>query len=200
MILQTLYSIVWDWYVSRAGPIPFYWPKLLYPYYYLLLFFPSLLPVCRLVMWPGVFGLIGCISLSLSLAVPTSFHNNYSPWTVTSARSAIVGPLEDEIECEKDWDHDSLQVTHNASPVTTINYWRNCAEGVWRPWYNYWEWHLIPRLLLRGIFARFPEQLLKGLISLGSRGEYSMIDRCLGDAFGILSCQFLSTLLQCRAR
>ena len=26
---------------------------------------------------------------------------------------------------------DSLQVTHNASPVTHINYWRNCTEGVW---------------------------------------------------------------------
>ena len=27
----------------------------------------------------------------------------------------------------------SLQVTHNASPVTHINYWQNCAEGVWWP-------------------------------------------------------------------
>ena len=24
----------------------------------------------------------------------------------------------------------SLQVTHNASPVTPINYWKNCIEGV----------------------------------------------------------------------
>ena len=24
---------------------------------------------------------------------------------------------------------DNIQVTHNASPVTPINYWRNCAEG-----------------------------------------------------------------------
>ena len=27
------------------------------------------------------------------------------------------------------------QVTNNASPVTPINYWRNCAERVWWPWY-----------------------------------------------------------------
>ena len=27
-------------------------------------------------------------------------------------------------------DYDSLEVSHNASPVTPIDYWRNCAEGV----------------------------------------------------------------------
>ena len=27
-------------------------------------------------------------------------------------------------------DCDSLQVTHNASPVTPTNYWQNCAQGV----------------------------------------------------------------------
>ena len=32
-ILLTPYSMVWDWRVSGAGPILFYWPKLLYPYY-----------------------------------------------------------------------------------------------------------------------------------------------------------------------
>ena len=37
-ILLTPYSMVWDWRVSRAGPM--YWHKLLYPYYSLLLFFP----------------------------------------------------------------------------------------------------------------------------------------------------------------
>ena len=40
-ILLTPYSMVWDWRVSRAGPVLFYWPKLLYPYYSLLLFFLS---------------------------------------------------------------------------------------------------------------------------------------------------------------
>ena len=39
-ILLTPYSMVWDWRVSRAGPMLLYWPKLLYPYYSLLLFFP----------------------------------------------------------------------------------------------------------------------------------------------------------------
>ena len=39
MILLTPYSMVWDWRVSRAGPMLFYWPKLLYPYYNLLLVF-----------------------------------------------------------------------------------------------------------------------------------------------------------------
>ena len=37
-------------------------------------------------------------------------------------------------------------------------------------------------------FAGFPEQLLKDLISSGSPDEYSMIDRFLGDAFGVLYC------------
>ena len=32
-ILLTPYSMVWDWRVSRAGPMLLYWPKLLYPYY-----------------------------------------------------------------------------------------------------------------------------------------------------------------------
>ena len=41
-ILLTLYSysMVWDWRVSRAGPMLLYWPNLLYPYYSILLFFP----------------------------------------------------------------------------------------------------------------------------------------------------------------
>ena len=38
-ILLTPYSIVWDWRVL-CGPILSYWPKLLYPYYSLILFFP----------------------------------------------------------------------------------------------------------------------------------------------------------------
>ena len=39
-VFLTLYSMVWDWWVSRAGPMLLYWPKLLYPYYNLILFFP----------------------------------------------------------------------------------------------------------------------------------------------------------------
>ena len=39
-ILLTPYSMVWDWRVSRAGPMLLHWPKLLHSYYSLLLFFP----------------------------------------------------------------------------------------------------------------------------------------------------------------
>ena len=49
-------------------------------------------------------------------------------------------------------------------------------------------------------FARFPEQLLIDLVSWGSSGEYSLIDCFLGDAFGVLSCQFWSNVLLCGAR
>ena len=44
-ILLTPYSMVWDWLVLRARPILFYWPKLLYPYYNLPIFF-SLSSLC----------------------------------------------------------------------------------------------------------------------------------------------------------
>ena len=39
-ILLAPFSMVWDWRVSRAGPMLLYWSKLLYPYYSLLLSFP----------------------------------------------------------------------------------------------------------------------------------------------------------------
>ena len=77
MILLTPYSLVWDWRVSRAGPMLLYWPKLLYPYYSLLLFFPFLFFLS--IGWycgAGVFGLIGYTSLSCSLALPTFFNNS----------------------------------------------------------------------------------------------------------------------------
>ena len=51
-ILPTPYSMVWDWQGSRAGTMLLYWPKLLYPYYSLLLFFPfSSFCLHRLVSW-----------------------------------------------------------------------------------------------------------------------------------------------------
>ena len=40
MILLTPFSMAWDWRVSRAGPMLFYWLQLLYPEYSLLRFFP----------------------------------------------------------------------------------------------------------------------------------------------------------------
>ena len=39
----------------------------------------------------------------------------------------------------------------------------------------YWEWHLIPRWLLRRIVAPFPEQLPNVLASWGTPGKYFMI-------------------------
>ena len=50
-ILVTPYSMVWDWRVSRAGPIvPFYWPSCSLPFC-LLLFFLFLRSFSRLVLW-----------------------------------------------------------------------------------------------------------------------------------------------------
>ena len=73
-ILLTPYSMVWDWRVSRRWPMLFYWPEQLYPYYSLLLFFRLFfLSIGWWYCGAGVFGLIGCISFSLSLALPTSF-------------------------------------------------------------------------------------------------------------------------------
>ena len=75
-IMVIPYSMVWDWRVSRAGPMLFYSPKMLYPFYNLLLLFPSLLSVYMLVLWVWGLRLIGCISLSLSLALQTFFTDN----------------------------------------------------------------------------------------------------------------------------
>ena len=60
--------------------------------------------------------------------------------------------------------------------------------------------HLIPSWLLRNTFARFPEQLLKDLVFWGSPDEYLMIVCFLRDTFGVFSCPFWSTVLQCGAR
>ena len=73
-------------------------------------------------------------------------------------------------------------------------YWRSLMTML------YCEWHLIPKWLLRNIFALFPEQLLNDLVCWGSPGECSMIDHFVGDAFDVLSCQFWSTVLQSGAR
>ena len=73
----TPYSMVWDCKVSRAGQMLFYWSKLLYPYYSVLLFFPFIFFLSK--GWycgAGDFGLIGCISVSLSLALPSFSNNN----------------------------------------------------------------------------------------------------------------------------
>ena len=72
MILLTLYSMLWDWQVSTAGQILFFGPERLYPFLsftiFPFLFFLSIGWYC-IVM---VFGLIGCIYLSPSLAAMSS--------------------------------------------------------------------------------------------------------------------------------
>ena len=59
---------------------------------------------------------------------------------------------------------------------------------------------LIPRWPLRSIFARFPEMILKDLVSRSSPGESTMIDRNYWEMhLRFLSCQFWSTVvLSCR--
>ena len=49
-ILVTPYLLVWDWRASRAGPMPFYWPRCSLPFC-LLLFSLSLLSFYGLVLW-----------------------------------------------------------------------------------------------------------------------------------------------------
>ena len=75
IVLLILYSMVWDWRVSREGPMIFYSPKLLYPYYRIPLFSLSLSVYIGWYFGAGVFGLIGCIWLSLNLALSTSYNN-----------------------------------------------------------------------------------------------------------------------------
>ena len=76
-ILLTPCSMVWDWRVSRAGSMLLYWVNALS-----VLWSSTLFPILffRSIGWycdAGVFGLIGCTSLSVGLALPTSFNNNY---------------------------------------------------------------------------------------------------------------------------
>ena len=59
---------------SRANV--FYWPKLLYPYYIVFYIFTFLFLSIGWYCEAVAFGLIGCISLSLSLTLPSSFNNN----------------------------------------------------------------------------------------------------------------------------
>ena len=53
--------------------------------------------------------------------------------------------------------------------------------------------------LLRSIFDRFPEQLIKSVASWRSPAEYFMIDYSLGDALGVLSYPFWISVVQCDA-
>ena len=69
---MTMYLITWDRRVLRTGPMLF--TKSSETVFYLLLF--SILLSIGWFCGAGVFGLIGCLSLSHSLEFPTSFNNN----------------------------------------------------------------------------------------------------------------------------
>ena len=69
----TPYSMVRDWRVSRAGPIPFCWPSCSLLFLSSTIFPFSSFP--RLVV-----GLIGCQSPSPGLALPIFFNNNNNHW------------------------------------------------------------------------------------------------------------------------
>ena len=74
-ILLTPYSMVWDWRVLRAEAMLFIYLSCSVPTTsstrFPFLFFLSIGWYCG----AGVFGLIGCISLSLNLALPTFFND-----------------------------------------------------------------------------------------------------------------------------
>ena len=76
MILLTPYSMVWDWRVSRAKPMLFCWPKLLYLYIVFYYFSIFLLSVYRLVL--GGWGLrTDRVYITLSaFALPNFLNNN----------------------------------------------------------------------------------------------------------------------------
>ena len=73
------YSMVWDRRVSRARPMPFYWPSCSLPFC-LLLFSLSHLSFNELVLWgKGLRTDRVLITLSPGLALPTVINNNHSP-------------------------------------------------------------------------------------------------------------------------
>ena len=79
-----------------------YWPKLLYPYYSLLLFFPFLFFLS--IGWycgAGVFVVIMCTVLSLSIALPTSFNNNNNKIKIKFHKFDIIKVAKAHINEEK---------------------------------------------------------------------------------------------------
>ena len=76
-ILLTPYSMVWDWLVSRAGPMLLIGLSCSIPIIVVYYFSLSLLSLYWLVLWGwGLWTDRVYITLSLSLALPTSFNNN----------------------------------------------------------------------------------------------------------------------------
>ena len=92
-----------------------------------------------------------------------------------------------------------------------IMYNQNQSCSKWKAWIQNYIFYIFIRvpmyssyihynsgyILLRSV-SRAASQRLG--ISWGSPAEYSMIDCSSGDAFGVLSCQFWNTVLQCGVR
>ena len=95
------------------------------------------------------------------------------------------------------YDPGSLQVTHNASMHGTVHgtVLKESDDldilGVTFDSMLTFEKHL--RLVSRAASQREASQR-------GSPGGYSMLNCSSGDAFGVLSCQFWNTVLQCGVR
>ena len=104
-----------------------------------------------------------------------------SPLAVTSARLVSgVTSAGWNWTLVRDQDHNSLQVTHNASTVNPINYRRHCAGGVWWPWYigsdiwfqdDFWEASSL------GFQSSFSKALYLGEV-LASIRDRSLLGRC----------------------
>ena len=95
-------------------------------------------------------------------------------------------------------DYDSLQVMHDASLVTSINYWRNCAEVFWLPW-NIWS-DIWLQDDLRRILFRFKSSFSKTWYLEAVVASFPMINCFFWDSIVVLSCPFISTVLQCAIR
>ena len=77
---------------------------------------------------------------------------------------------------------------------------RNWAEVVWWPGYIGNDIRLKMTFNWEASSPGFQSSEQLDMVSRGSPGEYSMIDRFLGDTFRVLSCPFWSTVLLCRCR
>ena len=107
-ILLTVYSMVWDWRVSIAGPILFYWPELLDPFLSLTLFFLSRHSVYMFYCGAGVVTLTGCKSFSPHLTLPTSFNNKYNN-------------NNDDNNNNNEWNHNNLKIIKTSSTIVCTN-------------------------------------------------------------------------------
>ena len=77
MILLTMCLMVWYLPVLRARPMVFHWPKLFAPCFLSTIFPFSYFPCIGWYCGAGVFGLIGCQSLSSGLALTDFFNINF---------------------------------------------------------------------------------------------------------------------------